>query len=110
MDMDGTTVPITFLSKTLIPFIKDNIKPFLIKHRSDPLVKSLINELRIELAADDNAPSIPQSTGDNEEAVLRAVVAGVTYIIHERKKSSVFLSFNILITLDGYNSKKLTGE
>ena len=110
LDMDGTTIPRTYFAQKLLPFIKDNIKPFLMKHRRDPLVNSLIDELRSELVNDDNAPVIPDSNGSNDEQVFRAVLAGVTYIIHERKKSNVFLSFNVLVTLDGYKSKQLEGE
>lgn len=110
LDMDGTTIPITYFPQKLLPFIKDNVKPFLIRHRADALVQSLVDELRGELLNDRNAPKIPEKNGDNDDLVFRSVVEGVRYIIDGHKRSNVFLAFNILITMDGYRMGRLEGE
>lgn len=114
LDMDGTTIPFSYFAQKVLPYIKESIKPFIIKNRDDKLIRELIDDLREELKNDDNAPTIPRAGDGNnnnsDEQVFRAVVAGVTYIIHERVRSGVFLNFLTLISLDGYQNGHLKGK
>jgi methionine salvage enolase-phosphatase E1 len=43
LDIEGTTCPVSFVTETLFPYAKSELKSFLDRHRNDPIINQLID-------------------------------------------------------------------
>jgi enolase-phosphatase E1 len=56
LDVEGTTTPITFVSKVLFPYARTHAAGFLEDHAGEPEVRDAVDLLRTEHAAEREAP------------------------------------------------------
>ena len=57
LDIEGTTCPVSFVTETLFPYAKSELKSFLDRHRNDPIINELIHNAEDEWIKDNSEDS-----------------------------------------------------
>lgn len=106
LDIEGTTTPIDFVTRTLFPFARERMAAFLASPSStaDPEVASAINQLGEDFAAESGAPPL-----DIEGGPLR-LLPYVEWLMDQDRKSTGLKTIQGKIWEAGYASGELVGE
>jgi enolase-phosphatase E1 len=109
LDIEGTTTPIDFVSKTLFPYAAANVEPFLCQNHSDSEIKNLIAELRSTWsgAASSGAPVWIESTSEEK---LASAASYVRWLISRDSKITPLKTLQGKIWEQGFRSGALKGE
>lgn len=107
METEGTTVDSHFFSKTLSPFIKNNLENFLNDAFEWPEVKELIKELRRSVQSSQRKGMPTVSVGD-KRTVVKAVVENIRWQMSEHTDSKELKSMRILVWFWGANTDRIS--
>ncbi|HEV2194355.1 MAG TPA: acireductone synthase [Candidatus Acidoferrum sp.] len=111
LDIEGTTTPINFVTKTLFPFASRKLEGFLRANAGDATVRELIKELRTQHALDERSGLKPSSWRDgSEEEQLRSSAAYGHWLIARDSKCTPLKALQGKIWQHGYASGELKGE
>ena len=111
LDIEGTTTPINFVYQTLFPYASCKLESFLREHAHDPVMRSLIQGLRVQHEADERNGLEPPAWQDHpEEARLRSSVTYGQWLIARDSKCTPLKSLQGKIWQQGFTSGELRGE
>ena len=111
LDIEGTTTPIDFVTKTLFPYAGRKLEAFLSENAGDTEVRALIVELRAQREADERNGLKPPGWGnDSEEERLHSSVAYCQWLIARDSKCTPLKALQGKIWQQGYASRELRGE
>jgi enolase-phosphatase E1 len=96
LDIEGTTTPIDFVTKTLFPYASRKIDSFLRENSQDQAVRTLIAELRNQQQED--------------AAELKSAVAYCRWLIEKDSKCTPLKALQGMIWQAGYASGELHGQ
>lgn len=113
MDIEGTTSSLTFVHETLFPYARANMRQWLSDNRGEPWMSGILDSLHEEATADwaagsDDALIPPKSISDDAE--LDAVVARLTRLMDEDRKSTPLKDIQGKIWHEGFTSGVLRGH
>ena len=108
LDIEGTTTPIEFVSKTLFPFAAARVEGFLREHSDNPETKQIIADLRQTWsgAAAAGAPVWIETTPEEK---LSSAAAYVRWLIARDSKITALKSLQGKIWGAGYRDGQLKG-
>lgn len=96
LDIEGTTTPIAFVYQVLFPYARAKLRVFLEGHAADPDIRSLVERLRRERAADPDAPS--------------PVAQYVEWAMDRDRKSTALKELQGIIWAGGYERGEIKGD
>lgn len=114
LDIEGTTTPLSYGRKTLIPYVRVRLERWLADHWTEPAVSAVVAALRAQADADlesglVDTPAVAVS-GTSSSAVQSTVVANVLWQMDGGRKSTALKRLQGLIWAGGYASGELRGE
>jgi len=111
LDIEGTTTPIDFVTKTLFPYASRKLEGFLRENAAAGEVRALIQELRAQHAVDErNGLKPPGWRDDSEEERLRSSTTYGQWLISRDSKCTPLKALQGKIWQQGYASGELQGE
>jgi enolase-phosphatase E1 len=105
LDIEGTTTPIAFVTKTLFPYARTHLGSYLDRHQATDVLDRLQAERRQE--SDASAPSWSDTSADARHG---SAIAYVEWLMDRDRKSPALKELQGRIWEDGYRSGELTGE
>ena len=111
LDIEGTTTPIDFVTKTLFPYASQKLEVFLRENVADAEVRALVEDLRAQHGLDERSELKPPSwRDDSEEERLRSSAAYGQWLIARDSKCTPLKALQGKIWQAGYASGELRGE
>lgn len=111
LDIEGTTTPIDFVTKTLFPYASRKLESFLRENAEDAEVRTLIKDLCAQHEIDErNGLKPPSWRDDSEEGRLRSSAAYGQWLIARDSKCTPLKTLQGKIWQRGYASGELRGE
>ncbi|KAG8454345.1 hypothetical protein GDO86_000833 [Hymenochirus boettgeri] len=114
VDIEGTTTPITFVKDVLFPFIKDNIKKYLIEHWKENEFQEDVAQLRKQAEKDSHLHGfvpIPSHVSENDtEKVIQAVVENVQWQMSSDRKTTALKQLQGHMWRSAYATGQIKGE
>ena len=111
LDIEGTTTPIDFVTKTLFPYASCKMESFLRENSQDQAVRTLIAELRNQQQEDAKCRLHPPDWKQEvQEAELKSAVAYCRWLIEKDSKCTPLKSLQGIIWEAGYASGELHGQ
>ncbi|XP_018095980.1 enolase-phosphatase E1 isoform X2 [Xenopus laevis] len=114
LDIEGTTTPITFVKDVLFPYIKENIKKYLLEHWQEKECQEDITQLQKQAEKDshiDGFVPIPSAISDNEtENMIQAVVDNVYWQMSLDRKTTALKQLQGHMWRSAYITGQLKGE
>lgn len=111
LDIEGTTTPIDFVTKTLFPYASRKLESFLRENAADTEVRAMIADLRAQYELDErNGLGPPSWREDSEEERLRSSAAHGQWLIARDSKCTPLKALQGKIWQQGYASGELQGE
>jgi enolase-phosphatase E1 len=111
LDIEGTTTPIDFVFRTLFPYARRKLQPFLLEHGNEPGVREDMCALRLQHRADAAGLLNPsQWREDSPNAELASAAAYGAWLIDRDSKCSALKSLQGKIWQEGYRTGELRGE
>ena len=111
LDIEGTTTPIDFVTKTLFPYASQKLEVFLRENAADAGVRALVEGLRAQRGLDELSELKPPSwRDDSEEERLRSSAAYGQWLIARDSKCTPLKALQGKIWQAGYASGELRGE
>ena len=112
LDIEGTTCPVSFVTETLFPYAKSELKSFLDRHRNDPIINELIHNAEDEWIQDNSEDSTRlrrQSEKGQQEKHLK-IEAYLQLLIKTDKKSTTLKDIQGKIWKEGYTTGRISSE
>lgn len=111
LDIEGTTTPIDFVTKTLFPYSSWKLESFLGENAEDAEVRALIKDLRTQHELDERTGLKPPSWhDDSEEERLRSSAAYGQWLIARDSKCTPLKALQGKIWQQGYANAELRGQ
>ena len=111
LDIEGTTTPIDFVTKTLFPYASQKLEVFLRENAADAEVRALIKDLRAQHELDErNGLKPPSWRDDSEEERQRSSAAYGQWLIARDSKCTPLKVLQGKIWQEGYACGELKGE
>jgi len=111
LDIEGTTTPIDFVTKTLFPHANAKLEAFLRENAANAEIRTLVEELRAQHAADErNGLKPPNWRDDSEEERLRSCGAYGQWLVARDSKCTPLKALQGKIWQQGYATGELKGE
>lgn len=111
LDIEGTTTPIDFVFKTLFPYARLRLAPFLLEHAGDPGVHTDIEALRAQHRADTAEKLNPPPWVEASPSLaLESATAYGLWLMDRDSKCSPLKSLQGKIWQEGYAKGELHGE
>lgn len=111
LDIEGTTTPIDFVTKTLFPYASRKLESFLGENAADAEVRALIKDLRAQHEFDERTGLKPPSwRDDSEEERLRSSAVYGQWLIARDSKCTPLKALQGKIWQQGYANGELKGE
>ena len=111
LDIEGTTTPIDFVTKTLFPYASRKVDSFLRENSQDQAVRTLIAELRNQQQEDAKCRLHPPDWKQEEQEVeLKSAVAYCRWLIEKDSKCTSLKALQGMIWQAGYASGELRGQ
>ena len=111
LDIEGTTTPIDFVTKTLFPYASRKLEVFLRGNAADAEIRALMKELRAQHELDErNELKPPSWHDDSEEARVHSSAAYGQWLIARDSKCTPLKALQGKIWQQGYASGELRGE
>src|ERR1700747_831406 len=87
LDIEGTTTPVDFVTKTLFPYARRKLEAFLREHFHEPEIQSLLRDLQAQRDLDAQSGLHPSSwTDEPAEARLRSAAAYCQWLMARDSK------------------------
>ena len=111
LDIEGTTTPIDFVTKTLFPYASQKLEGFLSKNAKSAEIRALMQELRAQHKLDErNGLKPPNWRDDSEKERLRSSAEYGQWLIARDSKRTPLKTLQGKIWQQGYASGELKGE
>lgn len=111
LDIEGTTTPIDFVTKTLFPYASAKVEGYLHERVGDPEIQRLIRELRTQRDADEKAGLQPPSWAVSDvEQEMAPAVAYLRWLMARDSKCTPLKILQGKVWQDGYTRGELHGE
>lgn len=111
LDIEGTTTPIDFVTKTLFPYASRKLEVFLRENAADAEVDMLIKDLRAQHELDERSGLKPPSWRDDlKDEQLRSSAVYGQWLIARDSKCTPLKALQGKIWQQGYTSGELRGE
>ena len=111
LDIEGTTTPADFVTKTLFPYASRKLAGFLRENFANPEIHALVEDLRAQHQLDERRkPHPPKWRGGSEEEQLRSSAAYGQWLIARDSKCTPLKTLQGKIWEQGYASGELKGE
>ncbi len=111
LDIEGTTTPIDFVTKTLFPYASRKLEDFLRDHFDNAEIQSLIQDLQAQHQLDEPKSLQPPSwTDPPTESRLRSAIAYGHWLIARDSKCTPLKALQGKIWQHGYASGELRGQ
>jgi enolase-phosphatase E1 len=111
LDIEGTTTPIDFVTKTLFPYASRKLEAFLRENATSAEIRALIQELGAQRELDErNGLKPPRWLDESEEERLRSSVAYGRWLIGQDSKCTPLKALQGKIWQQGYANGELQGE
>ena len=111
LDIEGTTTPIDFVTKTLFPYASRKLEEFLRANAADAEVRALLEDLRAQHELDQrNGLKPPSWRDDSEEERLRSSAAYGRWLTARDSKCTPLKALQGKIWQQGYASGELQGD
>ena len=108
LDIEGTTTPIDFVTKTLFPYASRKLEEFLRENSGDAEVRALMDDLRAQHELDErNGLKPPSWRDDPDEERLRSGAAYGQWLIARDSKCTPLKALQGKIWQQGYASAEL---
>jgi enolase-phosphatase E1 len=112
LDIEGTTCPVSFVTETLFPYAKSELKSFLDRHKKDPLINQLIDNADNEWIHDNSEDSTRlrhQSEKGQQKKHIK-IEAYLQLLIKNDKKSTTLKDIQGKIWKEGYATGRISSE
>jgi enolase-phosphatase E1 len=106
LDIEGTTTPITFVTRVLFPHARARVGAFLEARAGDPGVRADLRGLAAEHAEDVRAGAGPPAWSDT----AGSAAAYVHFLMDQDRKSTALKSLQGRMWAEGYAQGELRGE
>lgn len=106
LDIEGTTSPISFVYRTLFPYARKRLGPFLHEHSSNPAVKSVFEELK-SANLNDVPAGAPAITGRD---LFQEMTDYLLWLMDHDSKTAPLKTLQGLIWEQGYRQGELQSE
>ena len=112
LDIEGTTCPVSFVTETLFPYAKSELKSFLNRHRNDPLINQLIDNADDEWIQDNSEDSTRLRHQSEKEQQVKhlKIEAYLQLLIEADKKSTTLKDIQGKIWKEGYTTGRISSE
>ena len=111
LDIEGTTTPVEFVTKTLFPYASRKLEVFLRENATNVEIRALIENLRTQHELDErNGLKPPSWREDSEEERLRSSAAYAQWLIARDSKCTPLKALQGKIWQQGYARRELKGE
>ena len=112
LDIEGTTCPVSFVTETLFPYAKSELKSFLDRHRNDPLINQLIDNADNEWIQDNSEDSTRLRRHSEKEQQVKhlKIESYLQLLIETDKKSTTLKDIQGKIWKEGYTTGRITSE
>lgn len=111
LDIEGTTTPIDFVSRTLFPYARQRLEGFLLRHATEPGVREDIDGLRKQHQVDAaEKPEPPPWVEDSPVAQLSSAITYAHWLMDRDSKCTALKSLQGKIWQEGYEKGELRGE
>ena len=112
LDIEGTTCPVSFVTETLFPYAKSELKSFLYRHRNDPFINQLIDNADNEWIHDNSEDSTRlRHQSEKEQQVKHLEIESYLQLLIETdKKSTTLKDIQGKIWKEGYTTGRITSE
>ncbi len=111
LDIEGTTTPVDFVSRTLFPYARRRTEEFLLRHGGEPSVRADIAGLRKQHDADAAEKLEPPPWADDSaQAELSSATRYAQWLMDRDSKCTALKSLQGRIWQEGYRKGKLHGE
>ena len=111
LDIEGTTTPVDFVTKTLFPYASRKLDGFLRENAANPDIRTLIEDLHTQHGVDEqNGLQPPSWRGNSSEERLRSAAAYGQWLIARDSKGTPLKAIQGKIWQQGYATGELKGE
>ena len=110
LDIEGTTTPIDFVTKTLFPYAAAKVDRFLRDHAPETEIQRLIADLRSQREADEKSGLNPPSWRSAEGEPLQSAIVYLHWLMSRDSKSTPLKTLQGKIWEEGYARGDLQGE
>lgn len=111
LDIEGTTTPVDFVYRTLLPYARQKFEDFLQRHREDPAVGEDLEWLQKQYRADEGqGMDVPPWLGNPADQRLASAAAYARWLIDRDSKAYGLKLLQGKIWEEGYRSGELHGE
>jgi enolase-phosphatase E1 len=112
LDIEGTTCPVSFVTETLFPYAKSELKSFLDRHRKDPIINQLIDNADNEWMHDNSKDSarLRHQLEKGQQTKYLKIEAYLQLLIETDKKSTTLKDIQGKIWKEGYTTGRISSE
>ena len=111
LDIEGTTTPIDFVTKTLFPYASRKVDSFLRENSQDQAVRTLVAELRHQQQEDTKRGFRPPDWNQEEqEAEISSAAAYCRWLIEKDSKCTPLKALQGMLWQAGYANGELQGQ
>ena len=112
LDIEGTTCPVSFVTETLFPYAKSELKSFLNRHKNDPFINQLIDNADNEWIQDNSEDStrLRHQSENEQQAKHLEIESYLQLLIETDKKSTTLKDIQGKIWKEGYTTGRITSE
>jgi enolase-phosphatase E1 len=111
LDVEGTTTPVDFVGRILLPYARERVEGFLRAHHEDADVQEEIQRLLAEHGLDVKRGSKPPDWVDSSpESSLQSAWRYFYWLMDQDRKSTALKSLQGRIWEEGYRSGELQGD
>lgn len=111
LDIEGTTTPVSFVYDVLVPYAREHVADFLKRHHDDPEVDEDLDSLYAEHARDREGGLAPPPWPEGpHRGKSGPIVAYVTWLMDQDRKSTGLKSLQGRIWKEGYRQGSLRGQ
>ncbi|MGH9702924.1 MAG: acireductone synthase [Candidatus Acidiferrales bacterium] len=108
LDIEGTTTPPEYVQKVVYPFIRENLRNFLLRHEEDPTIVADIEALRKQHAAESRGHfGLPDWTRDMP---INSTINYVDWLMEHDSRNPGLKALQGRILVEAYVDGMLRGE
>jgi enolase-phosphatase E1 len=107
LDIEGTTMPLAYVSEVLFPFFRQHFPAHLERNMSPDECDALFGALRAQHAQED-ADVVPPWNEENEASRKSSMMAYIEWLVDQNRKSTLLKDLQGQIWQRGYVSGQLT--
>ena len=107
LDIEGTTTPIAFVTRTLVPYAREHLHAYLAESAASPHGVALLEALRLEHAGDRDAHAAVTAWPQSAPDALAKAEAYAGWLMHHDRKSPALKELQGHIWERGYRSGAL---